>query len=122
MDASKLWGYYQSKPRWAKVALFIFIIVGIIGLYLWSRLRRKRTQPEKISAPVEALDNIFSENIKKTEGEIKEVEKEIEDIREQREKLMEDLNAWRQENERVKDEIGQADSIDDITSILHSGK
>jgi len=114
--------WYKAKPKWLRVILFVFIVLGVVLAAIWwvlARLTSPSHGPKSgpLQAVTDALEDEYKEDVKKTVEAVERNDKKIKKLKERRADLKKGRVDGMKQNE---DEHETIDSASDAGSVVNA--
>ena len=121
-EPSKIWSWFTSKPKWARIFLFVFVIIAIVLAAIFFMFRKSPDAGSEVQMPMETMEGYLDAEAAAAQQQLKVLDDVVEKEKDWQEMLEEKKQRDHESAEGIRDEIRNAGSIADVTNALRKGR
>lgn len=119
--------WYKAKPKWLKVVLFVFLVLGVFLAAIWWVLTRATSaslspKSRPLQTVTDALEDKYRKNVEEAIRVIERNDKKIKKLKEQRANLEKGRVDGMKQNEDEHETIDGASDADSVVDAINANR
>lgn len=119
--------WYKAKPKWLRVILSVFLVLGVVLAAIWWVLTRatsprQSSKSEPLQTVTDALEDKYKKDIKRTVEAVERNDKKIKKLKKRRADLEKGRVDGMKQNEDEHETIDGASDADSVVGAINANR